>query len=282
MPRIDLWSISYGTHLALAAMRRHPHGIGRVAMSSVEGLDQTVKLPARLDLAMERICAASGDPGLATTMRRVHARFDAEPQAMSVALPNGAKAAFTTDSYPLRLMAGAIPKNPGGIPRLAQMYGALDKGAYDPVAPLIHGNFLLRPLSLSGMSDAMDIASGITDAKLALVNAQAPHSFLGRATNMPMPQMRYAIPGIDLGDAYRRELTSSIPALVFSGDLDIRTPLEEQAEATEGLSRAHHIRVRNGGHDLYEAHPDMAAILSAFFSGRAVTTTELSLPAPAH
>jgi pimeloyl-ACP methyl ester carboxylesterase len=277
VPRLNLWSISYGTHLALAAMRRHPYAFSRVAMCSVEGLDQTVKRPARLDLAMQRICAASGDPALADTIRRVHAAFDAEPREMSTPGPDGDPIRFVADSYPLRVLAGSIPKNPGGIPRLARLYAALDRGDYSPVAPTIHAAFLGLPLTV-GMSDAMDIASGITDARLAQVDAEAPGSFLGRVTNMPMPQLRYAIPGIDLGDAYRRESTSSIPTLVFSGGLDIRTPREEQAEAVAGLSHRQMIAIPNGGHDLYEAHPDMAGILAAFFSGARVTQRELMLP----
>jgi hypothetical protein len=38
--------------------------------------------------------------------------------------------------------------------------------------------------------------------------------------------------------------------------------------------------VRNGGHDLFEAHPDVAKLMVDFFSGRRVGTTELSLPKP--
>ena len=68
--------------------------------------------------------------------------------------------------------------------------------------------------------------------------------------------------------------------LLFSGDLDVRTPLEEQAEATAGLANLHRILVRNGGHDLFEAHPDMPGLLIAFFSGRPVTVRELTLPPP--
>jgi len=105
-------------------------------------------------------------------------------------------------------------------------------------------------------------------------------ALVGDATNFPMPQLRGAVPGLDLGDSYRREIRSDILTLLFSGDLDVRTPIEEQAEATAGLTRLHRILVRNGGHDLFEAHPDIPAILLDFFSGRPVTATELTLPPP--
>jgi pimeloyl-ACP methyl ester carboxylesterase len=95
-----------------------------------------------------------------------------------------------------------------------------------------------------------------------------------------MPQLRGSVPGLDLGDGFRREIRSDIPVLLLSGDLDVRTPIEEQAAATAGLTRLHRILVRNGGHDLFEAHPDVPAILTDFFSGRKVRATELTLRPP--
>ncbi|HEX8574039.1 MAG TPA: alpha/beta hydrolase [Allosphingosinicella sp.] len=273
--KIDLWGISYGTHLAMAAMRRHPGSIGRVALASAEGMDQTVKLPAHLDAAFARIERHS--PGLTERMRRVHSKFDAAPQAF--ALPQGAS--FRADSFPLRMMAGILPKNPDGIAQLAGAYQALEAGQTQALAPLVWSYFFREPLTMSGMPELTDIASGISDEKLALVRRQAPDSLLGTATNFPMPQLRGAVPGLDLGDGFRKEIRSGIPVLLISGDLDVRTPLEEQAEATAGLKRLHRLLVRNGGHDLFEAHPQVAAILAGFFAGRPVTVTELTLPPPA-
>jgi pimeloyl-ACP methyl ester carboxylesterase len=130
------------------------------------------------------------------------------------------------------------------------------------------------------MGELMDVASGIDDARLALVRRQAPASIAGMAVNFPMPQLNRTVPGLDLGDPFRREIDWRGPVLIFEGDLDVRTPLEEQAAATTGLRNVQRVRFRNGGHDLFEAHPDVAPILIAFFSGRPVTTSELVLPAP--
>jgi pimeloyl-ACP methyl ester carboxylesterase len=209
-------------------------------------------------------------------MRRVHSKYDAAPQAFTLA----GGATFRTDSFPLRMMAGILPKNPDGIAQLAGAYQALEAGQTRALAPLVWGFFFKDPLTMSGMPELTDIASGITDSKLALVRRQAPDSLLGTATNFPMPQLRGAVAGLDLGDGFRREISSDIPVLLLSGDLDVRTPLEEQAEATAGLKRLHRIVVRNGGHDLFEAHPAIPAILADFFAGRKVKATELVLPAP--
>lgn len=277
--RIDLWGISYGTHLGLAAIRRFPNAIGRVALVSVEGMDQTVKLPAHVDAVFARIEAAAGAP-LTATMRRVLARFDAEPQSFAFAAPDGTRRSFRADSFPLRMMAGIVAKNPDGIPQLVGAFRALDAGQTAPIAPLIWDYFYARPLTMNGMGELMDVASGISDARLAMVRRQASAALAGMAVNFPMPQLRGVVPGIDLGDRFRREVRSRHPVLVLSGDLDLRTPLEEQAAATAGLSNLHRIVVRNGGHDLFEAHPDVPGLLVAFFRGEPVTVRELRLPAP--
>ena len=277
--RIDLWGISYGTHLAFAAMRRHPASIGRVALASAEGMDQTVKLPAHADAAFARIDAALGG-GQIERMRRVHARFDAEPQPFTFAGPESGPITFRANSFPLRMMAGFVAKNPEGFAQLTGAYAALDAGQTAPLAPLIWNFFFQSPLTMTGMPELMDAASGISEARLAEIRRQAPAALTGTALNFPMPQLRGAVPGLDLGDRFRREISSRHRVLLLAGDLDVRTPLEEQAEATAGLSNLHRILVRNGGHDLFEAHPEIPGLLVDFFSGRPVTVRELALPVP--
>lgn len=276
--KLDFWSISYGTHLAMAMMRRHPRSVGRVVLASAEGMDQTVKLPVHLDRTFERI-DAHVPFDLMETMRRVHARYDSEPQTFTIQSPQG-DLSFRIGSFPLRMMAGIVPKNPDGIAQLAGAYRALDAGQTGPLAPLIYGFFYKDPITMTGMPELMDAASGITEARLKRVRDQARSAITGTATNFPMPQLRGAVPGLDLGDRFRREIRSDIPVLLLSGDLDVRTPLEEQAEATAGLTNKQQIIVRNGGHDLFEAHPDVPGILIDFFSGKKIAIRELVLPPP--
>ncbi len=275
VPKIDLWGISYGTHLAMAMMRLHPGSIGRVALASAEGMGQTVKLPLHVDAAFARMDAATGRP-LTALMRRVNAKFDSAPQTFP--LPNGT--GFRADSFPLRMMAGFVAKNPDGIAQLLQAYGALDAGQNQAIAPLVWSYFYKEPLRMSGMPELTDEASGISPARLALVRRQAATALSGMAINFPMPQLSGVVPGLDLGDGFRREIRSSHEVLLFEGDLDVRTPLEEQAEATAGLRNLKRIIVRNGGHDLFEAHPAVGPLLIAFFSGRPVAARELVLPPP--
>ena len=219
-------------------------------------------------------------PGLTAMMRRVHDRFDAQPQTFRLNGPDGQSIAFLTDSFPLRMMSGIVPKNPDGIAQLAGAYSALDAGQTTAIAPLVYDFFYKEPLTMTGMAQLIDTASGISDQRQALVESQIPGSLLGVAINFPTPNLQGIVPGLDLGENYRREIQSDIPVLVFSGDLDVRTPLEEQAEAIAGLRNRHQIIVRNGGHDLFEAHPDVPGLMASFFTGKPITVDELTLPRP--
>ena len=282
-PKLQLWGISYGTHLALAAMRRHPAAIERVVLASAEGMDQTVKLPATVDAALSRlatVATGAGGVDLLATMRRVHARLDATPAMLTVGDASGSLR-FTIDSFALRTLIGAIAKNPRGIGDLQGIYAAFDAGQEQALAPMLYGMMLKDPLVMAGMPELMDLASGISARRRATVERQARTALAGAATNFPMPQIAGAVGGLDLDDGFRRDVQSAIPTLLFSGDLDLRTPLEEQAAATAGLRRLTRIIVRNGGHDLFEADPRIAGIIVDFLTGETVDAAPLTIALPA-
>lgn len=282
-PKIRLWAISYGTQLAFEMMRRHPGSVDRVVMASVEGMDQTVKLPAQVDSALARLSVSAGTASqggdLLATMRRVHAKLDAKPQVMTLG-DTGRQVSFVMDSFPLRMLIGDIAKNPAGVGQLAQLYGAFDAGQGQAVAPLLYGALLKDPLTMSGMPELMDLASGVSVRRLAAFRREASSAIVGTATNFPMPQVSGAVPAMDLGDAFRTEIRSAIPTLVFSGDLDLRTPVEEQVAATAGLTSVTRVTVHGGGHDLFEAQPAIPGLIADFFAGHTIKEKNITAPLP--
>src|SRR5262249_44897017 len=92
VPQLRLWSISYGTHLALATIRRHPDRVGRAILAGIEGPDQTLKLPSNTERLLERVAGrAARDsavhaavPDLVGTLRAALARLDREPARVRV------------------------------------------------------------------------------------------------------------------------------------------------------------------------------------------------------
>jgi pimeloyl-ACP methyl ester carboxylesterase len=274
--KINLWGISYGSHLGLAMMKAHPKSVRRAVLASIEGLDETVKLPAETDAYFARVQAAidqepkakAAYPDLAGLMRRVHAKLDATP-AQATFTPPGASqpATITFDSFPIQLLASGMTADPGSVARLPLFYLALDKGEYGQAAQTLYREFFDRPPSFSGMPEAMDLASGMTARRKAITETQAKTALLGDALNFPMPQIAGIRPQIDLGDGFRAPFRSDVPTLFISATLDGRTYPAEAKATVAGFSAGRRLIVENGGHNIYEADPRVADAVFAWFTG---------------
>ncbi|WP_339932225.1 alpha/beta fold hydrolase [uncultured Brevundimonas sp.] len=282
---IDLWGISYGSHLALSVLKRHGDRVGRVALASLEGQDQTVKRPARLDAYLDRVdglldadpAARAAVPNLPALMRRVHARLEAEPAPLTLPV-QGQSLDLQIGGFAIQMLAGGLIANPPTLAMLPGLYLALEAGQVAMLAP-----FLARMggvIEISGMPEAMDLASGISPARLRLVEQEAQTAVLGDALNFPMPHLLGAVPDVDLGEAFRAPMSIDTPALLVQGTLDGRTPLEEQAEVADQFRHKSTVVVENAGHNVFEAHPEVQDLLVRFFRGEAVADTRLSLPPP--
>src|SRR3546814_6921432 len=95
--------------------------IDRVVLASVEGTDQTLKLPARTDAFLGRVGAllqndpkAASLPPLPDLMRPVLAELEQEPVEVTF-VPDGGEESvtMTLGAYPVRLLtASGLIKNP--------------------------------------------------------------------------------------------------------------------------------------------------------------------------
>jgi pimeloyl-ACP methyl ester carboxylesterase len=283
--KVDLWGISYGTHLALSMLKLHGDRVNRVALASLEGQDQTVKRPSAVDALLRKVdglliadpAVRAAIPDLPALMRRVHSKLEAAPVSMTAAL-NGTPVELQLGGFAIQLMAGGLIANPQTLVMLPGLYLALDAGQTDVLKPFI-GEFA-NSLGIAGMPEATDLASGISPARLALVRREAKTAVLGEALNFPMPQLLGAVPGVDLGETFRAPLRIDHPALLVAGTLDGRTPMSEQDEVAAQFRRKSRVIVENAGHNVFEAHPDVQDLLVRFFRGEAVADTRLSLPPP--
>jgi len=283
--KVNLWGISYGTHLALSVLKRHPNSIGRVALASLEGQDQTIKRPAHIDMFLDRVDRLMGTdtavraaiPNMQTLMRRVHERLEADPATVIFAGENG-PVDVKVGGFGVQLLASALVANPPQLSMLPGIYLKLDAGQTDDLASIIPPPH--RYFGISGMPEAMDMASGISPARLALIEREAKTAVLGDAFNLPMPHLLGAIPGVDLGDDFRQSIRIDTPALLVAGTLDGRTPLEEQAEVIAQFQNKTQVVVENAGHNVFEAHPEVQTQLVKFFREEPVSDTQLTLPPP--
>jgi pimeloyl-ACP methyl ester carboxylesterase len=279
--KISLWGISYGSHLALAAIKAIPAEIDKVIIASVEGLDQTVKLPSRTDAYFDRLGAVLGEKDLPGLIRAVHTALDDKPVSLTIDMGERGEEPYLLQRRDVQMMASAAIADPEWAQQMVALYKAMDAGDYEPIRPLL-ARFVYPglPIVLRAMPTAMDRASGITESRLAQVEEEAENSLLGAYLNFPMPQALAELEHIDLGDDFRAKPESSIPTLVLTGSLDGRTYPPSQREATSGLSNATHITVEGAGHNLFMASPAVEEVMRMFLSGQKIATTTIQVPVP--
>jgi len=90
--KISLWAISYGTHLALATIKRHEKGIDRTILAGTEGPQQTLKLPSNTQKHLEhldRMLKTDAElgkqiPSLLDLMKTVLEKVDREPVTVEI------------------------------------------------------------------------------------------------------------------------------------------------------------------------------------------------------
>lgn len=285
--KITLWGISYGSHLALASLKDMQNHIDKVVIASAEGLDQTVKYPARTDEYFGRLQqainqqpdAAKAYPDIKQLMRRVHAQLEKQPLAVTVPQKNGSLSELLFQRGHMQGMASAMIADPGrAVPILLRLYQTLDQGNTDVLVEMLKRGYINDdPISFNVMSFAMDIASGISPQRLELVNQQAKNSLLGKALNFPMPQLNGVVDGLDLGDEFRAFPRSNVPTLLLTGTLDGRTYIQSQQEATQGLTNLTQVMVVNAGHNLFMTSPQVTEVIKSFLSGEKITASEIQV-----
>lgn len=271
--RIDLWAISYGSHLALAAMNEIPDQLGRIILTGVEGLDQTVKLPARTDAYFDRLqaavntqpAAAAAYPDIVGMMRRVQARLEGEPLLLEIPQDDGSSAQLLVQRHHAQQMASMMIADPQNAALLLALYASLDAGDTRLLVGMLQR--LHQPgqtIGLSPMSTAMDLASGVSPERRARFEAQSAEGLVGGYLNFPMPQISGVWEGHDLGEDYRQDPHGDWPVLVLTGTLDGRTYPAGQAEAVSGLSNVHIVTVENAGHNLFMSSTEVHEVMHAF------------------
>lgn len=288
--KMTLWGISYGSHLAFTSLKLMPDKIDKVVIASAEGLNQTVKLPARTDAYFDRLqlainqqaAAAEAYPDIKALIKRIHKHLDESPIHVSVPQEDAEPIDFLFQRVHMQGIASGMIADPHrGVPKLLQMYSALDQGQTEMLPSVIKRAQFDQPfISFDVMSFAMDIASGVTDERLQIFNQQAEHAIVGKLLNFPMPMLNKAVEGLDLGDEFREYPNSDVPTLLLTGTLDGRTYIKSQQEATRGLTRLTQVMVKNAGHNLFMVSPKVTEVIQQFMNGDAIETTEIEFNLP--
>ena len=276
--RLRLVALSYGTQLALDAVRVLGPRVQRVVLVGSEQPGETVKLPSHTDAYLARLAArAAADPSgrypdLVGTMRRVLDGLDRSPRIVTV---RGRRLAI--GGFEMRIATGALLRERGEVARVPELYRAMDGGDFSAAAAAVAR--LPRGITgLRGMPEAVSAWSGIDPERLALLREQTPAAVLADALNFPAFRLRDALGVGDAGPAYRAPVRSCTPALFAGGDLDGRTVIEDQRAIAAGFPNAAFIELRNGGHTAFRDDPRVVSRVVDFLRGSAVRSETLVLP----
>lgn len=271
LTRIRLFGASYGSHLGLSIVRRHPQLVDRAVLGAIEGPDDTVKLPDDAQRQLGRISdAMAADPITATTfpdfrryVTELVARVDHAP--IAVARPQGPPLLVT--GFDLRLLLADMIGRRGEIEHLPAVLGPATKGNYLPLANAVAKE--VRAGDLSAMGAVMDCASWVSAARLKRVLGEAPHTLLGTAPDFPLPDWCDTWGITPLHDAFRSPVKSNVPVLFIAGDLDGQTPPSNAEQARQGFRNGRLFLVHRAGHDpsLFLSSPELFDAITRFMGG---------------
>ncbi|MFN2332954.1 MAG: alpha/beta fold hydrolase [Wenzhouxiangellaceae bacterium] len=279
--KINLWGISYGSHLALAALKEMDNRIERVILASVEGLDQTVKRPSETDAYFNRLQDAINTrpklreqfPDIVGLIQRVHEMLDAEPVMVQVIPGDGEAYDYLLETRDMRFVSSMMIADPGFALRLLDLYRALDAGSSEPPGRLLADfHTQNQPFNFAVMPLFMDLASGIDADALRQFEEESQTALLGTILNFPMPHLHDVVPGLDLGATFRQPPESEVPTLVLTGTLDGRTYPDSQLAAVSGLANAEIVMIENAGHNLFMTNPAVTERIQAFMRGATGTS----------
>ncbi len=287
-PKLSLWGISYGTHLALAMIKRHEKSIDKVILAGVEGPEHTAKLPSTTQKHLEHLdqLARSDNelsrdvPSLVKLIKSVLDAVDDKPVLVEVTDPRTKqKVGVTINKFSLQLLtAFSFGLDEAGIPAI---YYAMSKGDYSIAAQRLLGFTGGTQNIGSGMSFMMDCYSGTSAARRKRIAAEAKTTLLGDVLDFPFPDVCEAWGNPDLGDGFRKNPRSRIPALFISGTLDVRTPPSNAEEVRRGFSNSVHLIIDGAVHSdpLFLSSPKIKDVMLEFIKGQKVSTTSIALPA---
>ncbi len=287
--KISLWGISYGSHLALAALQQIDEYLDRVVITAIEGLDQTVKQPVRGDAYFDRLQAAINTlpqakakyPDVKAMIARVLAKLEAEPLLVNVPTRDGTSVPYLLQKRDMQQFTSALAADPARVTWILGVYKGLDEGSTQPLTALLQQGVdpTNTAISFRPMTYLMDVASGSGAARRAMITEQAKTALLGLHMNFSM-YLETVDPSLDLGDIFRQAPVSDVPTLVLSGTLDGRTYPESGQEATAGLSARQSVSVVNGGHNLFMLSPEVTQTIQDFMRGGVVDQREIFIELP--
>lgn len=284
--QISLWGISYGSHLAFAYIRLFESKVNKAVLASLEGPDETIKLPSATQdflwqiaqLAKDNYGSNTSYPELKTKILAVHERLKDAPATTSYRNRRGGRDTLTFSNFELQMaIASFYLKNPKDSKQIPRLYSQMYEGDFSAIGPdvMVVKRYLfsrLRPMAL-----AMDLQSGISPQRKATVDNQINSAVLGSCINFLLYAWMNQVDFPTLPEEFRQLKPNKVDALLLSGTLDGRTYLRAAYEIAAKFENGQHLIIENAGHDLYMQSPLIGEAVLKFFQNEALQVERIVL-----
>ncbi len=276
---------SYGTHLGLCYLKEFESKVDKMILIGVEGLDQTYKKPLDLDQHLEIIESYMRQdstfeyaiPDLRALYKRVSDKLDKNPINFEIKTPLLLKRKVKLGSFGLNYIFKRDLGDRNDIPKLVKLLFLIDQDRPEQIRFYLEKRYK-EFMAVPAMHLAMDLSSGGSDERKAIVAAQTKESLFDNINNFP----HYVVDRVwdiqRLNHTFRRAPVSTVPMLLCSGSLDINTPAYQAEMIKEQNENATHIVVGGAGHEQIFFHRNMDETIFQFLEGKDVSNVNLNYP----
>lgn len=246
---INLYALSYGTHVGLEVIRR---GGLRVRSAVLDGVfppdvnarEEQAALAHRAfrrlfeDCAANRRCRAAF-PDLETRVAERLRRLERAPGK----LPAGPLTAAMVVDAVLSAMADGEP-----VAELPELLDAVARGRYDRLLSWLRPSWTGDPDAAEGLALSIECRETVNAADPARVAAGLARWAPFVPADDPGPRLCAGWPAGDPDPAERLPVASPVPVLLLSGAYDPVTPPDWGERAASTLPRGRHVVFRSAGH----------------------------------
>ena len=289
--RFAVIAFSYGSQIALELLRSHSERLSRAVLLGVMGPSDSLRNPLDHDAVLARAAALLGEdpaanlyPDLVTSTADVIAMLRRHPVEVSIVDPeSGEPIEFVLDELAYRrqmVTRLGIRRELAVLPRFNQalLSGEDQEWLRSELLNRFRGLLRMRKGPLALRSAAQHYATVCAAADPTPRDHAPSDCVLGHTFHPALPEACDAWQVPNLGDAFREPPRSDVPVLMFSAELDTKTPMKQAQRVLPYLSNARHVVLTNAGHDdLLEVDEEVRVRVRAFLAGEVVSASPISL-----
>ncbi len=283
--KISLLAHSYGTAVALAAIRRHGPSLDRVVLAGVVGPDESLQMPLVFDFGLRRLSGlAAATPGFPDTyaeFQRATEKLGRDPLSVPIQNPlTKERMTLRAGPFLLQFAVKDMLSNGRKANRVPALVYSVARGDATLLIPEAQELYNALASGFNAMQFAVSCSDGWSAVRRQQAEAQASQSAFGDVPFVHLdPQLCEAVGGASVDPNSLLPIWSTVPTLLLSGTLDSSTPAFQADQLLWGLLNGVSIHVRNGFHETLPA-PQVQLLVASFFAGLDVRGRVVELPPP--